>query len=184
MYVPPSACSACNYGSSCQHCWAGWVRAERASLRRHTAVSTYNAPSSGSISSQHLLCYATPQEKSETNTTKVDERWNCSVHLSWNPAVDSPNSWVAPLELIWVVTLITQSTDVPYITTWIVYCISEWRQIISYSWGECVEKSVFFPFIQGLPHKNQFNDIVNVLGISPPNLTLCFSYSSAVLRGF
>lgn len=168
MYVPPSACSACNYGSSCQHCWAGWVRAERASLRRHTAVSTYNAPSSGSISSQHLLCYATPQEKSETNTTKVDERWNCSVHLSWNPAVDSPNSWVAPLELIWVVTLITQSTDVPYITTWIVYCISEWRQIISYSWGECVEKSVFFPFIQGLPHKNQFNDIVNVLGIFPP----------------
>lgn len=46
-----------------------------------------------------------------------------------------------------MVTLITQSTDVPYITTWIVYCISEWRQIISYSWGECVEKSVFFfPF--------------------------------------
>lgn len=132
--------------ASCQHCWAGWVRAERASLRRHTAVSTYNAPSSGSISSQHLLCYATPQEKSETNTTKVDERWNCSVHLSWNPAVDSPNSWVAPLELIWVVTLITQSTDVPYITTWIVYCISEWRQIISYSWGECVEKSFFFRF--------------------------------------
>lgn len=43
-----------------------------------------------------------------------------------------------------MVTLITQSTDVPYITTWIVYCISEWRQIISYSWGECVEKSVFF----------------------------------------
>lgn len=68
-----------------------------------------------------------------------------------------------------MVTLITQSTDVPYITTWIVYCISEWRQIISYSWGECVEKSVFFsPFIQGLPHKNQFNDIVNVLGIFPP----------------
>lgn len=145
MYVPPSVCSACNYGSSCQHCWAGWVRAERASLRRHTAVSTYNVPSSGSpISSQHLLCYATPQEKSEPNTTKVDERWNCSVHLSWNPAVDSPNSWVAPLELIWVVTLITQSTDVPYITTWIVYCISEWRQIISHSWGECEEKA-FFP---------------------------------------
>lgn len=47
---------------------------QRASLRRHTAVSTYNASSSGSISSQHLLCYATPQEKSETNTTQVDER--------------------------------------------------------------------------------------------------------------
>ena len=41
------------------------------------------------ISSRHVLSYATSQEKSETNTTKVDERWNCSVHLSWNPAVDS-----------------------------------------------------------------------------------------------
>lgn len=32
----------------------------------------------------------------------------------------------------------------------------------------CREVCFFFPFIQGLPHKNQFNDIVNVLGIFPP----------------
>lgn len=32
----------------------------------------------------------------------------------------------------------------------------------------CREVFVFSPFIQGLPHKNQFNDIVNVLGIFPP----------------
>lgn len=32
----------------------------------------------------------------------------------------------------------------------------------------CREVFVFFMFIQGLPHKNQFNDIVNVLGVSPP----------------
>lgn len=62
-------------------------------IRHHviyTVVNTHNVPSISSlISSQHLVCYATSQEKRETNTTKLDERWNCSVQLSWNPAFDS-----------------------------------------------------------------------------------------------
>lgn len=110
-------------------------------LTQHVVLST-----SSLISSQQLFCYATSQEKSETNSTKLAERWNRSVRLCWNPAVDSLTGVVPVVQLIWVVMcpLWTQSTDVPYITTRTVYCFSKWRRIMTYSWGESVEEEVFW----------------------------------------
>lgn len=98
------------------------------------------------ISSQRLFHYATSQEKSKTNTTKLDERWNRGVRLSWNPAVDSLTGVAPIVQLIWVVLcpLWAQSTDVPYITGRAVYCFSEWRRIMTYSRGESGEEEVFW----------------------------------------
>lgn len=98
------------------------------------------------ISSQRLFHYATSQEKSETNTTKLDERWNCSVRLSWNPAVDSLTGVAPIVQLIWVVLcpLTAQSTDVPYITGRAFYCFSEWRRIMTCSRRESGEEEVFW----------------------------------------
>lgn len=98
------------------------------------------------ISSQRLFHYATSQEKSETNTTKLDERWNCGVRLSWNPAVDSLTRVAPIVHLIWVVLcpLRAQSTDVPYITGRAVHCFAEWRRIMTYSRGESGEEEVFW----------------------------------------
>lgn len=76
-----------------------------------------------------------------------------------------PNCGVVPVaQLVWVVTcpLWTQSTDVPYITTRIVYCFSKWRRIISYSWGESVEGKSFL--IPDFPISIHSNDIRNALG--------------------
>lgn len=42
----------------------------------YTIVNKHNVPSTASVisSQQYVLCYATSQEKSETNTVKLDER--------------------------------------------------------------------------------------------------------------
>lgn len=75
LYVAHRVCSACNYGSH-----VGTAEVDDCVQRDHhyadiqLLARTMFFSSGSPISSQRLLCYATPQAKSETNTTKLDER--------------------------------------------------------------------------------------------------------------
>lgn len=139
--------------SSCQSYWTRWVHNVTIIPRLDTPatycpiVNTHNVPSTGSvINSQHLLCYATSPEKSETEHYKTWWKMKLEHSVVLKSCCWFPDSGVVPVaQLMWVVTcpLWTQSTDVPYITTR-TSIVSQIRGGLDHTAGEkSVEKQVF-----------------------------------------